>query len=113
MPVPMIPLPITATPGIMLDALHDRRRALTAADAHRREAVLALEALEDRDAGPDDPDARHAERVPERDRAAEDVQALELLLPAALLDHVERLRREGLVELDRVEVVEREVRARE
>ena len=82
--------------------LEQRRLALPDADAERREPVAAAAAaklVEQRD---DEPRAAHPERMADRDRAAVHVH-LRRVEPE-LTDHRDALRREGLVQLDEVEV---------
>ena len=90
--------------GSLAEPLHDHGHALAAADAHRLEAeglAAVLEAVEQRghDAG-----ARLTEGVAERDGAAVDVE----LVPAdaEVLGRGDHLGREGLVDLDQVDVVD-------
>src|SRR5207245_9665213 len=61
-------------------ALQHGRDSLADADAHRRERVAALAARELERRGPGEARAARAERMPERDRAAERVQP-RLVLP--------------------------------
>src|SRR5690349_2620452 len=86
------------------DPFEDARRTLTGADAHRDHAVLevvAAQGMHDRRRA--DRTGR-AERVAERDRAAHriDLRAVEL----DGVDDRERLRRERLVQLEPVHVVD-------
>ena len=94
-----------------LDPLDQRRRAEPAAAAHRHEAELLVRALELVQQRRDQPRAGRAERMAERDRAAVHVDPLrigaELLLPGA--DD----RREGLVHLEEVDVVDAQLVALE
>ena len=83
--------------------------AMPAALAHRLEAVAAAGALELAEQRGHEPAPRAAERVAERDRAAVHVD------PArgrggARCAHASTTRRERLVDLDEVDVVERELR---
>src|ERR1700719_2959590 len=89
-----------------LEILENRRRTLPTADAHGDHAVsrpapahLAEELHGQLRAG-------SAERMSEGDRAAVDVDAL--LIHPELAHHRERLRAEGLVQLDEIDLVERE-----
>src|SRR5262245_43354828 len=80
------------------------RRAHSAADAHSDHPVASLAALHlvkqrGRQLRP-----RATERVAERDRAAVDVQPFEI--EVQLLDHRERLRGEGFVEFDQIDLLE-------
>src|SRR5918995_4859096 len=77
--------------------------ALTDADAHGRERTLraALLELESRRAA--DPGAGHAERVPERDRAAVRIDVCGIVREAELAQRGERLAGERLVQLDEVD----------
>src|SRR3954453_12988343 len=84
--------------------LHAHRDAHAAADAERREALLHVALLHlvqerDQDAG-----AGGADRMADRDRAAVDVH--DLGVPAHVLVDRASLRREGLVRLDEVEVLD-------
>src|SRR5262249_51841325 len=79
--------------------------SLTAADAGRDNAKLRLAALHLERERQHDPRPRSPERVPERDRAAVDVDLL-AVEPELLLDG-EVLGREGLVDLDQVHAIER------
>src|SRR5215207_2109550 len=91
-------LPTAALP---LDAHGD---AHAAADAQRRETLLGVAAahlVEERD---QDAGARGADRMADGDCAAVDVH--DLRVPAHVLVDGERLRREGLVRLDEVEVLD-------
>src|SRR6185436_8614210 len=91
--------------------LEETRGALTAAHAHRDDAVarLAPEHLVGERA--DHARARHAERVADRDRAAVDVELLGID-PQAIAA-VDDLRGERLVELPHVDVVDLEAVALE
>ena len=53
-----------------------------------------------------EPRARHAERMAERDRAAIRIDVLGIVGKAELAQHGQRLRGEGLVEFDHVEVAD-------
>src|SRR5271157_6430796 len=88
------PGPVTSTS----DALEDRGDALAAADAHRDERVPAAGAPElvQRLDGQDGPGG--GDGVPEGDAAAVRVGAL--LRQAQFPDHRQRLRGEGLVDLE-------------
>src|SRR5258708_4433985 len=92
-----------------LDALEDRRDALTAADAERRERVLAVALAELGDEREREPRTRGAERMAESDRAAVHVRLL-AIEPEVLLDR-EVLRREGLVDLHQIHVLDLETGA--
>ena len=74
------------------------------ADAHRREAVAPAATAKLVQQRGDEPGAAHAERVPDRDRAAVDVHPL--LVEAELAHDGEALRRERLVQLDEIELVD-------
>ena len=93
----------------VLDALDDRDVGLAAALAHRLQAVAAAGALELVQQRGHQPGAGRAERVAERDRAAVDVDLGEV--GAGLLLPREHDRRERLVDLDEVDVVERHARS--
>src|SRR5439155_23456541 len=80
--------------------------ALSAADAHRDEAValLAAEHLVGQRAG--QPRAGHTERMPDRDRAAVDVEPLGIdAEPVAAVDHLDG---ERLVQLPEIDVLDLE-----
>src|SRR5262252_1699435 len=87
-------------------AFNEAGRAHPAADAHRDDGVAALPALQLVQGGGDLAGARRAERVPERDRAAVHVHALGRQAQLALA--VERLRRERLVDLEQVDLIDLE-----
>src|SRR5512144_1033473 len=80
--------------------------AHTTAHAHRDDGVLALAALELVQRRRDLARARTAERVPERDGAPVDVDAV--LRQPELAQAVERLRRERLVDLVEIDLVDLE-----
>ena len=83
--------------------LEDARRAHAGADAHGHHAVLRLVPAHAVHDGRGADRAGGAERVAERDRAAQRVDLGRV--EAEVADHRQRLRGEGLVELDPVEVV--------
>src|SRR4029078_3300278 len=85
--------------------------ARPAALAHGLEAVAAAGAFELAEEGGHEPGAGGTERVAERDGAPVDVDAREVA--ARLLLPREDDRRERLVDLDEVDLVERHPRARE
>src|SRR6185295_17165263 len=93
------------------DALEDSRRALAGADAHRHHAVLEVLAAQRVDDGRRADRPGRAERMAERDRAADriDLRRVE----ADGVDDRERLRGERLVELDPADVVQLQPRVRE
>src|SRR6185437_3648744 len=108
--------------------LHEHRAPLPAADADRRDAAAPAGAREDIEHVHDDPGARRADRVPERDRAAVDVelrridraertgQAELVATECFILPRVkacEHLRGERLVDLPRVDVGDAEPVTRE
>src|SRR4051812_2048778 len=93
------------------DALEDGSHALATTDAHRLESerlVLELQTVDQR-AG--DARAGHAERVTDGDRAAVHVEPVDV--DAELLVRRDDLRRERLIDLDEVEVIDGHVRAGE
>ena len=95
----------SASGACSCDALHRQRHGVAAAQAERGEAGLLaalLQRVEQRD---QHARARGADRVPERDRAAVDVDAVPV--PAERVAVGQRLRRERLVGLDQVEVADR------
>src|SRR5581483_9181965 len=97
--------------GLNGRALEERRLTLADADAERRDAVPAAAPAQLVQQGDDETRPAHAERVPDRDRAAVDVHLR--LVEAELANDGERLRRERLVELDEVDLVERHAGALE
>src|SRR4051812_32188866 len=86
-----------------LDALDDRARPEPTTAAHRHEADRLVGALELVQQRRDEARARGAERVPERDRAAVHVHAVHVRVELAAPGGDDR--REGLVDLDEVDVV--------
>src|SRR5438477_12725477 len=92
-----------------LDALEDRRDPLTAADAERREPVLALSLAELGDERERETRTRRAQRMAERDRAAVHVRLL--AIEAELFLDGEVLRRERFVDLDEIHVLDLETGA--
>src|SRR5437868_493695 len=95
------------TPG--LNALEDRRDPLTAADAERREPVLALSLAELGDERERETRTGRAERMAKRDRAAVHVRLL--AIEAKLLLDGEVLCRERFVDLDEIHVLDLETGA--
>src|SRR5438445_255649 len=89
---------------VPLDALADRRDPLAPADAERRESVALLPLPQFVRERKREPSPRCAEGMPERDRAAVHVRLL--AIEAEVLFHREVLRREGLVDLDEVHVLD-------
>src|SRR3954447_5738854 len=83
--------------------LDDRREALPDADAQRRQAVAQAALGELVGQRPEQARARAAERVADGDRAAVDVELGER--DAELARRGEHLAREGLVDLDEIDVV--------
>src|SRR5438445_6435259 len=95
-------------------ALQHGSDPLADTDAHRRERVAALAAGELERRGPGEARAARAERMPERDRAAERVQPRLVLPIDPELDATgDDLARECLVDLDEVHVLHRKPRPRE
>src|SRR5215207_11366607 len=92
------------TPKPVLN-VEEKGVALPAARADRREAEPAAVAPELVDHRPEDTPARGADRVPERDGAAVDVHALRIRPEHRR--RVEHHGREGLVQLDALDVVDR------
>src|SRR5215471_5490908 len=83
--------------------LENDGQALTDADADRCEAVATALALQVVGERTENADARASERVTDRDRAAVGVE--DLGIEIGPVGHArERLRRERLIELDRLEV---------
>ena len=89
-----------------LGVLDDRRHALADADAEGGDAVAAAAAAQLPDEGVSEAGAGAAERVAEGDRAAVDVEPL--LVDPELAGAGEDLGGEGLVDLDQVDLVERQ-----
>src|SRR5437868_14844465 len=97
--------------ALQLHALDDRRQPLPAADTECGEAeppALGLQVVEQRG---DQARARAAQRVSERDGAAVRVELI--FVDTERAHDRQRLCGEGLVQLDDVDVVEREMRSRE
>src|SRR5258708_6045782 len=88
------------------DPLEDPRRAHAGPDAHGHQAVSAAPAFELVEELDGELGAGAAEGVAEGNRAAVDVDLL--LVEAKLADDRERLRGEGLVQLDQVDIRKRE-----
>ena len=84
--------------------LDDRRQALADPDAERRQPVAAAPPAQLVGERAEQPGARAAERVADRDGAAVDVQLV--VVDAQLAHGCEHLRGEGLVELDQVDVLD-------
>ena len=85
--------------------LEDHRHALAAADAHGDQAGrLVVPVCSELSIVVCEPGAGHAERVADRDRAAVDVEPVEV--DAEVLVGRHDLRRERLVDLDQVDVVD-------
>src|SRR5207248_2704803 len=87
----------------LADAFDDHGHALTAADAHGLESDVLVERLEVVDERRHDAGAGHTERVAQGDSAAVGVE-LVVDADAELVADREHLGREGLVELDDVDV---------
>src|SRR5579872_6008506 len=90
------------------ERLEDRGHPLPAADAHRLEAEARVAPAQLAQQGGEDTRAGGADGVPERDARAVHVDTLEPVRQLPLAQHRERLRGERLVELDEVDVRERE-----
>jgi hypothetical protein len=91
---------------LRLDPLDDGGDPLPDADAHRGEPEPTTGPAELVHEHRDEPAAAHPERMAERDRATVHVDLRRV--ETQLVDADERLRGEGLVELDEVEVVDRD-----
>src|SRR5438309_1407939 len=89
--------------------LHANRYALTDADAKRRQRALAAALFQSMDGRQGQPGARHAQRMAERDGAAMRVDVLGIVGKPELAQAYQRLRREGFVDLDQVEVADLEL----
>src|SRR5881398_2988709 len=83
------------------EELDQRARTEATAAAHRHEPDLLVRALELVEQGRDQPRAGRAERVPQRDRAAVDVDAVHVRIELAAPSGDDR--RERLVDLDEVD----------
>src|SRR5207244_4963993 len=99
------PAPSPAEAALAAIHLEHDRVALSSARADRGAAEAAAPAPKLVDQGAHDPSARGADRVPQGDRAAIDVDLV--LVDSEHPHRVERNRREGLVDLPEVDVVGR------
>src|SRR5690349_10823101 len=102
------PMILVLSLEIESNPFNDRRGRLPEADAHRDQAVPPLAPLELVHDRRDQARARSAERMPERDRAAVDVELA--LIGAGFLEPCQRDRREGLVDLEQIDVLDRKAR---
>src|SRR5579872_7603590 len=113
MPEPIRPQPSTPTVLICivssLNRFDNRRDALTAADAGGRDAARLTAAAELQNERQQQARAAHAERMAERDRAAVHVHAI--AIQAELLFDGEILAGERLVDLEQIDVRERQAGA--
>src|SRR5690606_33999978 len=89
-------------------ALDDHRGSLSTADADRREAASNISTPERVKQRREDPRAACADRMAERHSASVDVRSL--VIDAEDLRDREVDDREGLVDLEEVDIVERELR---
>src|SRR5688500_19637849 len=89
-----------------LQILEDRSRALSAADAHRDQTIARAAAAHLAEELHGELRAGRAERMSERDRAAVHVHFR--FVETELAHHRQRLSGEGFVELDEIDVGERE-----
>src|SRR4029079_2728136 len=94
--------------AVLLDAFDDPRYPLADADAHRDERVTAAAALQLPGRGQRDARTRGAERMADRDRAAVRVDPSVVERDFETTKTGEDLRREGLVDLDHVDVLQRQ-----
>src|SRR5262245_12526778 len=105
-PLPIVPAPITPTVLISVANVclpfHRERDRVSAAETERRDPALRAAPSHLVEQGDEHARAARADRVAERDRAAVDVDARRVELQLACDGH--RLNREGLVELDEVDV---------
>src|SRR5699024_1120121 len=86
-------------------AFEDGRDALAAADAHGLEAVAGLAAVHLAQHGGQDPAAGGADGMAERDARTVDIESIEVALAQApFASDGERLRGEGFIEFDEVDV---------
>src|SRR3954468_7679942 len=99
------PAAAEAWPPGVLDALDERPRAQPAAAAHGHESDLLVGALELVQQRGDQPRAGRAERMADGHRAAVDVDAVHVRVVLALPCRHDR--RERLVDLDQVDVIDR------
>src|SRR5579859_5597264 len=102
---------VAAAVAISLHPFKDSRGALATAHAHRHHAILRIPALHLAQNGGRELRARAAQRMAERNRPAIDVDLFEIQSRAP--DHRQRLHREGLVQLDQVDIVELQSRKRQ
>ena len=110
MPFPMVPAPTTPMRVIVCcilshalrTALHGERHAVAAAEAQRRDAAPRVPALHRVEQRRQDPRAARADWMAERDRAAVDVDPRRV--DAQLAHDGDRLHREGLVDLEQIDV---------
>ena len=86
------------------------RDALADADAHGRERELAFPQRQFERGCPGEPRAGSAEWVAERDRAAVRIDVFGIVSEAEVAQHRQRLRREGFVQFDHVELRGRQPR---
>src|SRR5215510_168940 len=93
----------------LVDSLNDRSDPLAHANTHGRQATRAVAPFHLMNQTRHDARAAASEGMSQRDRSAIDVDFGRI--HAQLLDARERLRREGLVELDEVDVVNRQTGA--
>src|SRR5207248_10054712 len=96
----------SATRPRLVARLDNPGRARPGADAHGHHAVTGTASQHLVGDGADHARARHAERVPDRDRAAVDVQVRRI--EAERVAAVDDLRGEGLVQLPDVDVLYRQ-----
>src|SRR5262245_8895760 len=93
----------------LVDSLNDGSDPLAHANTHGRQATRAVAPLHLMNQTRHDARAAASERMPQRDRPAINVDFARIHVQ--LLDARERLRREGLVQLDQVDVVNRQTGA--
>src|SRR5579864_7657192 len=92
-----------------LERLHNRRNALTAADAGGRQPAFLSSTPQLEQERQQQARAAHAERVPERYRSAVDVDPV--AIETQFLFDREILAGKGFVDLDEIQVVELQARA--
>src|SRR5262249_36409003 len=92
--------------------LQRERDALAHADAHGGERKLAAALLQTVHRGQGKARPRHAERVPERDRAAVRIDVLGVIGNAELAQAGDALRGERLVDLDQIEIADLQAKPR-
>src|SRR6185437_14836070 len=104
---------VTSAPSRVAHALEDRGDALADADAHGDQRVAPAAPMKLADGGEREPCARGAQRMADGDGAAIGIDPVIGEVDLEQLEAAEHLARKGLVELDHVDVFEREPGARQ